>query len=162
MDKLRTAIAATSPDTIPMSQDHGQSARAHLDNTESQGEPLPAFTLTPVSHSPTERDFGKTVHCLEVLHAVQDDTRTAGWYWGDVRGKAAVGAATNALLNQGLIHSVIGPPPFRLTVKGKEFIETNRKDWEAFLAHTDQRGTVERFAHALRQIPQEDKVMDSL
>ena len=165
MDKLRTAMAAASPDTIPMAQDHSQSALARLDNTESQGdqgEPLPAFSLTPVSHSPTARDFGKTVHCLEVLQAVQEDTRTAGWYWGDVRGKAAVGAATNALLNQGLIHSVIGPPPFRLTVKGKEFIETYKKDWEAFLAHTDRRGTVERFAHALRQIPQEDKVLDSL
>ena len=162
MDKLRTAIAAASPDTIPMSQDHSQSALERLDNTESQGEPLPAFSLTPVSHSPTARDFGKTVHCLEVLQAVQEDTRTAGWYWGDVRGKAAVGAATNALLNQGLIHSVIGPPPFRLTVKGKEFIETYKKDWEAFLAHTDRRGTVERFAHALRQIPQENKVTDSL
>ena len=106
-------------------------------------------------NQPLEMDFGKTLHCLEVLQAVQKDTRTAGWYWGDVRGKAAVGAATNALLNKGLIHSVVGPPPFRLTVKGEEFIETHRKDWEAFLAHTDQHGTVERFGDALKQIPEE-------
>ena len=134
MPQTHSELAVASPETIPMAQDH----------------------------SPRERDFGKTLHCLEVLQAVQTDTRTAGWYWGDVRGKAAVGAATNALLNKGLIHSVVGPPPFRLTLKGEEFIETNRKDWEAFLAHTDQHGIVERFGDALRQIPEESPAVDAL
>ena len=92
---------------------------------------------------------------------MQEDTRTSGWYWGDVRGKAAVGAATGALLNKGLIHSVVGPPPFRLTAKGEAFIETHRKDWEAFLVNMDRQGTVEKFANALRQIPDESKAVDS-
>lgn len=104
-----------------------------------------------------ELDFGKTLHCLEVLQAVQEDTRTSGWYWGDVRGKQAVGAATAALLNKGLIHAVVGPPPFRLTPKGEEFIRIHLRDWEAFWAQTDRRGTVERFAQALMLLPEEDK-----
>lgn len=102
-----------------------------------------------------EPDFGKTLHCLEVLHATQADTRTSGWYWGDVRGKEAVGAATTALLHKGLIHAALGPPPFRLTAKGEAFLETHRRDWEAFLAQTDRRGTVARFAQALGQLPED-------
>jgi hypothetical protein len=145
-----------------MSQDPSQSAQERLARTElplGQWEPLPAPNIIPVSQRPREADFGKALHCLEVLKAVQGDTRTAGWYWGDVRGKAAVGTATAALLNKGLIHSVVGPPPFRLTAKGEEFIETHRKDWEAFLANTDRQGTVEKFANALRQIPEEGEAV---
>jgi hypothetical protein len=108
-----------------------------------------------MSQNPLEMDFGKTLHCLEVLQAVQTDTRTAGWYHGDVRGKVAVGGATGALLRRGLIHAVVGPPPFQLTPKGEEFLETNRTAWEAFLANTDRQGTVEHFASALRQMPEE-------
>jgi hypothetical protein len=110
---------------------------------------------------PREMDFGKTLHCLEVLQAVQTDTRTAGWYHGDVRGKVAVGAATGTLLRRGLIQAVVGPPPFRLTPKGEEFLETNRKTWEAFLAHTDRQGTVDQFTTVLRQMPEESEVVDS-
>ena len=108
-----------------------------------------------------EMDFRQTLHCLEVLQAVQTDTRTSGWYWGDVRGRSAIGAATSALLRRGLIHDVVGPPPFRLTPKGEEFLETHRKDWDAFLANTDRQGTMEKFAHALRQIPEEREAVDS-
>jgi hypothetical protein len=114
-----------------------------------------------MTQEPLEMEFGKTLHCLEVLKAVQTDTRTTTWYWGDVRGKRAVGAATTALLRRGLIHSVVGPPPFRLTAKGEEFIGTNSKAWEAFLANSDRQGTVERFAHALAQIPEEREAVDS-
>jgi hypothetical protein len=102
-----------------------------------------------------ELDFGKTLHCLEVLQAVQKDTRTSGWYWGDVRGKEVIGAATTALLHKGLIHSVVGPPPFRLTPKGEEFIGTHIGDWQAFLARPDRRGAVEQIAQALTQMPDE-------
>jgi len=108
-----------------------------------------------------EMDFRQTLHCLEVLQAVQTDTRTSGWYWGDVRGKSAVGAATGALLRRGLIHAVVGPPPFRLTPKGEEFLGTHRKDWEAFLANTDRQGAMEKLTHALGQIPEEREVVDS-
>jgi hypothetical protein len=108
---------------------------------------------------PLEMDFGKTLHCLEVLQAVQTDTRTAGWYHGDVRGKVAVGAATWALLRRGLIHAVVGPPPFRLTPKGEEFLETNKTAWEAFLANTDRQGTVAHFANTLQQIPEESETV---
>lgn len=115
-----------------------------------------------MTQEPLEMEFGKTLHCLEVLKAVQTDTRTAAWYWGDVRGKGAVGAATTTLLRKGLIHSVVGTPPFRLTPKGEGFIETNSEAWEAFLASTDRQGIVGRFAHALTQIPEEYEAVDSL
>jgi hypothetical protein len=104
---------------------------------------------------PLELDFGTTLHCLEVLQAVQTDTRTSGWYWGDVRGKRTVGAATGALLNSGLIEAAVGPPPFQLTAKGKAFLGTHQGIWEAFLSNTDRQGAVESFARVLSQLPVE-------
>lgn len=98
--------------------------------------------------------FAKTVHCLEVFHAVQTDSRTSGWYWGDVRGKASVGAATDALLRRDLISSRVGPPPFEITAKGEAFLKTHGEAWEAFLAKTDQPATIEHFARALTEIPE--------
>lgn len=35
---------------------------------------------------PEEMALTKTIHCLEVFHAVQTDCRTSEWYWGDVQG----------------------------------------------------------------------------
>jgi hypothetical protein len=104
-----------------------------------------------------EMTFATTVHCLEVLDAVQKDSRTSGWYWGEVRGKAAVGAATGALWRRDLICSRVGPPPFQLTAKGEAFLKAHKKAWEAFLANTDRPATVEHFARALTQVPEIDK-----
>ncbi len=101
-----------------------------------------------------EMNTGKTLHCLEVFQAVQTDSRTSGWYWGDVRGKAAVADATTALWRKDLICSRVGPPPFRLTPKGEAFLKTHRKAWEAFLANTDRHETLEHFADALQQVPE--------
>ena len=109
---------------------------------------------------PLEMDVGKTQHCLEVLHAVQTDSRTSGWYWGDVRGKAAVGGATTALWRRDLICSRVGPPPFRLTPKGEAFLKTHKKEWEAFLANTEHHETVVHFAQALRQLPEVHEARD--
>jgi hypothetical protein len=106
---------------------------------------------------PPELTFATTVHCLEVLDAVQKDSRTSGWYWGEVRGKAAVGAATGALWRRALIGSRVGPPPFQLTAKGEAFLKTHQKAWEAFLAKTDRAATVEYFARALTAIPAVDQ-----
>jgi hypothetical protein len=108
-----------------------------------------------------EMDVGKTLHCLEVLHAVQTDSRTSGWYWGDVRGKAAVGAATTALWRRDLICSCVGPPPFRLTPKGEAFLKAHQKAWEAFLTNTDRHETLEHFAHALQQTPEVHEARDA-
>ena len=110
---------------------------------------------------PLDMDIGKTWHCLEVLQAVQTDTRTSGWYWGDVRGKAAVGAATTALWRRDLICPRVGPPPFQLTPKGKAFLTTHKKAWQAFLDNTDRHETVEHFAHALKQIPEIHEARDA-
>ena len=99
-------------------------------------------------------EVGQTVHCLEVLHAVQTDSRTSGWYWGDVRGKAAVGAATGALWRKDLICSRVGSSPFRLTPKGETFLNTHRKAWEALLTNTDRPATPAHFSHALTQMPE--------
>ncbi len=109
-----------------------------------------------------ELDVGQTVHCLEVLHAVQTDSRTLGWYWGDVRGKAAVGAATGALWRKDLICSRVGASPFRLTPKGEAFLKTHRKAWEAFLSNTDRPATLAHFSHALTQIPEVHEARDAL
>ena len=109
-----------------------------------------------------EMDNGQTVHCLEVLHAVQTDSRTAGWYWGDVRGKAAVGAATGALRRKDLIRAGVGASPFRLTPKGEAFLNTHRKAWEAFLSNTDRPATLAHFSHALTQIPEVHEARDAL
>ena len=109
---------------------------------------------------PLEMDIGKTQHCLEVLHAVQTDSRTSGWYWGDVRGKGAVGAATTALWRRDLICPRVGPPPFRLTPTGEAFLKTHKKAWEAFLTNTDHHQTLEHFAHALQQTPEVHEALD--
>ena len=109
-----------------------------------------------------ELDVGQTMHCLEVLEAVQTDSRTSGWYWGDVRGKAAVGGATGALWRKDLICSRVGASPFRLTPKGEEFLKTHRKAWQAFLDNTDHHETVQHFAHALRQMPEVHEARDAL
>ena len=109
-----------------------------------------------------EMDDGKTLHCLEVLHAVQTDSRTAGWYWGDVRGKAAVGAATTALWRRDLICTRVGPPPFELTPKGEAFLQTHKKEWEAFVANTARPETVAHFAQALRQTPEVHEARDAV
>jgi hypothetical protein len=107
-----------------------------------------------------EMDVGKTQHCLEVLHAVQTDSRTSGWYWGDVRGRAAVGAATTALWRRDLICSRVGPPPFQLTPKGEAFLKTHENAWEAFLTNTDRHETLAHFAHALKQTPEVHEARD--
>lgn len=109
---------------------------------------------------PSAIDVSKTQHCLEVLHAVQTDSRTSGWYWGDVRGKTAVGAATTALWRRDLICSRVGPPPFRLTPKGEAFLKAHRKAWEAFLTNTNRHETLEHFAHALQQTPEVHEALD--
>src|SRR5215510_12264759 len=98
-------------------------------------------------HQSLEMDVGKTLHCLEVLDAVQTDSRTSGWYWGDVRGRASIGAATTALWRRDLICSRVGPPPFQLTPKGEVFLKTHEKAWEAFLINTDRHETLKHFAH---------------
>jgi hypothetical protein len=107
-------------------------------------------------------DVGQTVHCLEVLHAVQTDSRTAGWYWGDVRGKAAVGAATGALWRRDLICSTVGVSPFCLTPTGEAFLQTHQNAWQAFLDATDHHATVHHFAQALGQLPEVHDVRDAL
>ena len=101
-----------------------------------------------------EMDNGQTVHCLEVLHAVQTDSRTAGWYWGDVRGKAAVGAATGTLQRKDLICAGVGASPFRLTSKGETFLKTHQYMWEGFRSNTERAATIKHFAHALAQLPE--------
>jgi hypothetical protein len=106
-------------------------------------------------HQSLEMDVGKTLHCLEVLHAVQADSRTSGWYWGDVRGRASIGAATTALWRRDLICSRVGPPPFQFTPKGKAFLKTHKKEWAAFLDNTDRHETLQHFAHALGQLPED-------
>jgi hypothetical protein len=107
-------------------------------------------------------DVGQTIHCLEVLRAVQTDSRTSGWYWGDVRGKAAVGAATGALWRKDLICSRVGASPFGLTTKGEAFLNTHRKAWEAFLTNTDRPATLAHFSHALTQLPEVHDAPDAL
>ena len=89
--------------------------------------------------------------CVEVLHAVQNDTRTPGWYRGEVRGKEAVSTATTALERSGLIQPGSGAQVFRITTKGKAFVAEQVKDWQAFLAKLDRPGNVEKIAKALKQ-----------
>jgi hypothetical protein len=113
-----------------------------------------------MNQPPGEMNIGKTRHCLEVLQAVQTDSRTSGWYWGDVRGKAAVGAATTALWRRDLICSRVGPPPFQLTPKGEAFLKTHKKEWEAFLANPERHELVEHFSQALQQTPEVHEAWD--
>ncbi len=101
----------------------------------------------------TVLDVGQTLQSLEVLRAAQNDTRTSGWYLGEVRGKEAIGAATTSMLRKGLIQAGVGPQPFRLTPKGKEFIVSNVKDWDTFLAKITKPGIVEKVAKALTGVP---------
>ncbi len=108
-----------------------------------------------------EMNYGTTLYCLEVLEAVQTDSRTSGWYWGDVRGKAGVALATAALRRKDLICSKVGPPPFRLTIKGEEFLRTHKKPWEAFLANSDRSVAVAHFTEALTQVPEVQEIEDS-
>ncbi len=96
------------------------------------------------------------LHCLHVLQAVQKEARTSGWYRGEVRGKEAIGAATAYLERKGLIQSAVGPQPFRLTRKGKEFIATQIKDWDTFVAKLNRPGTLEKFAKALGRASEEN------
>jgi len=104
---------------------------------------------------------GTIEYCLEVLAAVQTDSRTSGWYWGDVRGKAGVALATAALRRKDLICPNVGSSPFRLTIKGEAFLKTHKKPWEEFLANTDRAATVDHFVQALTQVPEEQAARDS-
>jgi hypothetical protein len=107
-------------------------------------------------------EVGQTIRCLEVLQAVQTDSRTSGWYWGDVRGKSAIGAATGPLWRKDLICPRVGSSPFRLTPKGEAFLNTHRKAWEAFLTNTDRPATLAHFSHALTQMPEVQVAPDAL
>jgi hypothetical protein len=114
-----------------------------------------------MNHS-SAMNFGTTLYCLEVREAVLTDSRTSGWYWGDVRGKAGVAHATEALRRKDLICSKVGPPPFRLTIKGEAFLKTHKKPWEAFLANTDRSATVAHFTEVLTHIPEVHEAQTSL
>ncbi len=110
-----------------------------------------------MTKEPTEQELEMALHCLQVLRAVQKDARTSGWYRGEVRGKEAVGAATASLVRKGLIHPAVGPQPFRLTKKGKEFIATQIKEWETFVAKLNRPGTVEKFTKALGRVAEDNR-----
>ena len=99
----------------------------------------------------TAQDLAAARLCVEVLHAVQKDTRTSGWYRGEVRGKEAVGNATTALVRAGLVQPAVGSTPFRLTAKGKEFVTTQIKEWQTFLSKLDRPGNLEKIAKALKR-----------
>lgn len=101
-----------------------------------------------------EMTTGKVLYCLEVLHSVQTDLRTASWYRGEVRGKAAVGEATAALWRRDLIAPKTGSPPFRLTSKGEAFLKTHKKAWAAFGVKTDWPKTMAHFTEALNGMPE--------
>ena len=90
--------------------------------------------------------------CVEVLRAVQKDARTSGWYRGEVRGQAAIGAATMTLEQKGLLQPASGAQPFRLTKKGQEFVKAHIKDWESFMTKLDHPGRVEKIANALKRV----------
>ncbi len=113
-------------------------------------------------HQSLEMKSGTVRHCLEVFQAIQTDSRTSGWYWGDVRGKATVAEATTALWRKDLICSRVGPPPFRLTPKGETFLKTHKKAWEAFLVDADRLETLEHFATALKQVAEVHEARDAV
>ena len=73
-----------------------------------------------------------------------------------MRGKEAIGAATTFLLRKALIRAAVGPQPFLLTQKGKEFIGSHIKDWDVFLAKKTRQGTVEKVAKALMRLPEDN------
>jgi hypothetical protein len=89
--------------------------------------------------------------CVDVLQAAEKGARTPGWFRGEVRGKEAVGRATNALVGSGLVQPDGGPQAFRLTTKGKTFVSQQVKDWESFLAKLNRPGNLEKVAKALQQ-----------
>lgn len=109
--------------------------------------------------SPIDRNT--IVYCLEVLEAVQTHSRTSSWYWGDVRGKAGVARATEALCRKDLICSNVGASPFRLTLKGEEFLKTYETSWQAFLANTERTATIDRFMEALTQVLEAQEAQDA-
>ncbi|HEV8716041.1 MAG TPA: hypothetical protein VGX03_24835 [Candidatus Binatia bacterium] len=106
---------------------------------------------------PTRQEVEMALYCLQVLRAVQKDSRTSGWYRGEVRGKEAIGVATATLVRKGLIQPAAGPQPFRLTKKGKDFIATQIKEWETFVAKLNRPGALEKFARALGRVPEDNK-----
>ena len=109
-----------------------------------------------MTKEPTVQELGTALHCLQVLQAVQKDARTSGWYRGEVRGKEAIGAATAYLVRKGLIQPAVGPQPFRLTKKGKEFIATQIKEWETVVAKLNRQGTLEKFTKALGRVAEDN------
>jgi predicted transcriptional regulator len=106
---------------------------------------------------PTRQEVEIALHCLQVLRAVQKDSRTSGWYRGEVRGKEAIGVATASLVRKGLIQPAAGPQPFRLTKKGKEFIAIQIKEWETFVAKLNHPGALEKFTRALGRVSEDNK-----
>ena len=105
-----------------------------------------------MAKKPLGQEAGKTKQYLEVLRAVQTDSRSSGWYRGEVRGKEAIGLATATLLRKGLIGPAAWPQPFRLTKQGKEFIALHIKDWDTLQAKLGRPGTIEKVAKALGRI----------
>jgi hypothetical protein len=110
-----------------------------------------------MTKEPTMHELATALSCLQVLRAVQKDSRTSGWYRGEVRGKETIGAATAYLERKGLIQPAAGPQPFRLTKKGKEFMATHIKDWDMLVAKLNRPGTLERFAKALGRVSEGNK-----
>ncbi|HJY81793.1 MAG TPA: hypothetical protein VKK81_12005 [Candidatus Binatia bacterium] len=110
-----------------------------------------------MAKEPTAHELATALSCLQVLRAVQKDSRTPGWYRGEVRGKEAIGAATASLERKGLIRTAVGPQPFRLTKKGQEFLATQIKEWETFVAKLNRPGTLEKFAKALGRVAEENR-----
>jgi hypothetical protein len=110
-----------------------------------------------MAKEPTTHELSTALSCLQVLRAVQKDSRTSGWYRGEVRGKEAIGMATAYLERKGLIHPAVGPQPFRLTKKGKEFITTQIKEWETFVVKLNRPGTLEKFTKVLGRVSEESK-----
>jgi hypothetical protein len=104
----------------------------------------------------TAQELGLALHSLQVLRAVQKDSRTSSWYRGEVRGKEEIGTATASLVRKGFIQPAAGPQPFRLTKKGKEFIATQIKEWETFVAKLNRPGALEKFAKALGREAEEN------
>ena len=100
----------------------------------------------------TAQELGMALHCLQVLRAMQKDSRTSGWYRGEVRGKEEIATATASLVRKGLIQPAVGPQPFRLTKKGKEFIADQIKEWETFVAKLNRPGALEKFARTLGRV----------
>ena len=109
-----------------------------------------------MAQEPTVQELRRARQCVEVLRAVQKDTRTSGWYRGEVRGQEAIGTATVTLLEKGLIQTATGPQPFRLTASGKEFIATQIKDWEKFLPTLERPEVLAKVAKALGRVSGEN------